>query len=155
PEKMPSGPARIMAPRETVRRLIGQTPLPDGGPSKFPSLYRQDRREWAQFDGSVRDPLTRNSIAALGVGATLQNLKVRDILETIKQSYHFISTLEGPRFTDTFPGVAIDTQRAARGQETYARHCANCHGAPGTSQGEWIPGARQGAIILPDEIGTD
>jgi hypothetical protein len=79
-ELFPSGPARIMAMRETVRRLTDQTPIPDGGPSKLPCLYEEGRREWAQFDGSVRDPYTRNSIAAMGVGATAQSKFVSDAL---------------------------------------------------------------------------
>jgi hypothetical protein len=157
PELFVSGPVRIMAPRETVRRLLDQTPNPDGGPSKLPCLYQQEQREWAQFDGSVRDPLTRNSLAAMGVGATAENLRVPDILETMRQSYEYVKTLNGPRFLDVLhgPDAIIDTTRANRGREVYRRYCGDCHGWPGSSPGEWVRGERLGEVIPVEEIGTD
>ncbi|HTQ58556.1 MAG TPA: hypothetical protein VMI94_29040 [Bryobacteraceae bacterium] len=151
----PSGPARIMAVRETVRRLVDQTPIPDGGPSKLPCLYQEERREWAQFDGSVRDPYTRNSIAAMGVGATAQNLRKAPMLDTIRQSYTYVASLDGPKYRDVFPGHSIDRTAAERGFETYRTYCGDCHGWPGATRGTWVNGERQGQIISLDEIGTD
>lgn len=157
PTLFTSGPGRIMAPRETVRRLVGQTPIPDGGPSKLPDLYRQDRREWAQFDGSVRDVLTRNSLAALGVGATIENLRSPQMLATMRRSYEYVKTLSGPSFSSVFSGPEAipDRARAARGKVTYDSHCSVCHGGPGMTAGEWAHGSRLGTVISVAEIGTD
>jgi mono/diheme cytochrome c family protein len=152
---MPSGPGRNQPMKETMRFLVRRTPIPDGGSSKIPSLYRQERRVWAQFDGSVRDPLTRNSLAALGVGASLQNLRVPLMLNTLRQTYEYVKDLDPPRFTDVFPEARIDSARAAKGRVAYATYCASCHGQPGDKPGTWVKGARQGAVSSIAEVGTD
>jgi len=58
-EFMPSGPGRILAARDAITRLKNEMRIRMAGPSKLPNLYMQSRRDWAQFDGSVRNPLTR------------------------------------------------------------------------------------------------
>lgn len=154
---LPSGPGRNQPMKETIRFLVHRTPIPDGGSSKIPSLYRQDRREWAQYDGSVRDPFTRNSLAALGVGASLENLRRPLMLNTIRETYTYLKALEPPRYVNVFrdQGVTVDSARAARGRVAYGTYCASCHGAPGDRPGEWIRGARQGQISAVAEVGTD
>ena len=154
---LPSGPGRNQPMRETVRFLMNVTPLPDGGASKIPCLYEESRREWAQYDGSVRDPVTRNSLAALGVGATIYNLRVGGILNTLRYSYQYISSLAGPRYSEVFAGSAppIDAARAQRGRAVYAEYCIACHGAPGSAPGTWVRGSRQGQVIPQTEVGTD
>ncbi len=154
---LPSGPGRNQPMRETVRFLLNMTPLPDGGSSKIPCLYEEYRREWAQYDGSIRDPVTRNSLAALGVGATIYNLRVTGILNTLRNSYDYIANLAGPKYSDVFEGQAppIDAPRARRGRAVYARYCLECHGAPGSAPGTWVAGRRQGQVIPQAEVGTD
>jgi len=152
---MPIGPGREDAIEETIRFLLDETPIPTGGASKIPSLYEQERREWEEYDGSVRDPLTRNSLAALGVGATVQSLSRPGILHTIEQAYTFVKTLAAPRYTDVNAGdgAVIDQARAGRGQVVYQQYCAGCHGSPDGNQ--WAKGPRQGQVIPVSEIGTD
>jgi mono/diheme cytochrome c family protein len=156
----PSGPGRNQPMKETVRFLIHQTPVPDGGSSKIPCLYEQKHRDWAQFDGALRDPITRNSLAALGVGASIYNLRVSGILNTMRQSYVYIRTLAGPTYTEVFQdqgahGAMVDAGRISRGRETYQRRCGDCHGWPGPGPGEWIQGKRQGQVVAAGELGTD
>jgi mono/diheme cytochrome c family protein len=156
PDLFPAGPGRNQPMLETVRFLIHRTPKPDGGSSKIPSLYGQAHREWAQFDGSLRDPLTRNSLAALGVGASIQNLQAPIIARTVRETYSFVKNLEGPRYVDVFPAyAALDMTRVSRGRAVYQNYCADCHGAPGQKPGEWTKGRRQGDVIAAEEIGTD
>jgi mono/diheme cytochrome c family protein len=158
PSIMTSGPGRNQPMKETVRFLLHRTPTPDGGSSKIPSLYHQDRREWAQYDGSVRDPSTRNSLAALGVGASIQNLRLPLMLHTLRQTTEYVRTLEAPRYADVFrddPRAGIDPARAARGKDAYHRYCATCHGSPGEQPGSWMAGPRQGEVIRVSEVGTD
>ena len=152
---MPSGPGRNQPMLETVRFLIHETPMPNGGASKIPCLYQQQRRLRAQFDGSVGDPLTRNSLAALGVGASVYNLKVPGILGTMQQSYIFVKTLDGPRYADLngADAHAPDQARVQRGHDAYVQYCSSCHGWP---QGDnWTTGSRQGQVIPQSEVGTD
>lgn len=151
---MPSGPGRNQPMKETMRFLIDRTPWPDGGSSQIPSLYHQERRDWAQYDGSLRDPLTRNSLAALGVGASVYNLRKPGILHTLQQTYQYLKRLEGPTYGEVFPDHKIDAAQAARGREIYIQHCSDCHGWPG-GPGEWIKGKRQGEVVPPEEVGTD
>ena len=153
---LPSGPGRNQPMKETMRFLIDRTPFPDGGSSQIPSLYHQERRDWAQYDGSVRDPLTRNSLAALGVGASVYNLRTPGILHTVQQTYQYLKPLEGPKYTEVFKdqNVRIDAKRAERGRVAYIRYCGDCHGWPG-APGAWIKGKRQGEVVPPKEIGTD
>jgi hypothetical protein len=152
---MGSGPARNEPIKETVRFLIDETPAPDGGYSKIPCLYRQDRREWAQYDGSVHDPLTRNALAALGVGASVYNLRMPGILHTIQETYLFVSALEGPHYADlvTDREGAVDTERAQRGRQVYQQYCSDCHGGPEGS--DWAKGKREEQVIPASEVGTD
>jgi hypothetical protein len=152
---MTSGPGRNQPMKETVRFLIDETPTPDGGSSKIPSLYEQHQRDWAQYDGSLRDPITRNALAALGVGASVYNLRVPGILETLNQSYIYIRDLQGPAYSEIFKDQPIDHTRAGRGQNVYMRYCSDCHGWPGAQPGEWIKGKRQNQVTPIDEIGTD
>jgi hypothetical protein len=129
---------------ETVRFLIHETPVPNGGASKIPCPYQQQRRLRAQFDGSVGNPLTRNSLAALGVGASVYNLRVSGILGTMQQSYVFVKTLDGPRYADlNGPDAhAPDQARVQRGHDAYMQYCSSCHGWP---EGEnWTTGSIAG-----------
>jgi len=151
---LPSGPGRNQPMKETMRFLIDRTPFPDGGSSQIPSLYHQERRDWAQYDGSVRDPLTRNSLAALGVGASIYNLRRPGILHTLEQTYQYLKRLEGPKYSEVFPDQQIDAAQAERGRKVYMQHCGDCHGWPG-GNGEWVKGGRQGEVVPPEEIGTD
>jgi len=152
---LPSGPGRNQPMKETVRFLLGRTPYPDGGSSKIPCLYRQNARRWAQFDGSLGDPITRNSLAALGVGASLQNLRTPGILATLHEAYKFVDRLEGPKYSEVFRDVSVDAARSERGRGVYARYCGECHGWPGAAPGDWVRGKRLGQVVPVDEIGTD
>src|SRR5205085_4816405 len=91
PRFFPAGPGRNEPMKETVRFLINQTPEPNGGASKIPALYRQEDRHWAQFDGALHDPVTRNSLAALGVGASLDNLSRGGSLHTLQHTATYLA----------------------------------------------------------------
>jgi processive rubber oxygenase RoxA-like protein len=150
-----AGPARNEPMKESVRFLMQRTPWPDGGPSKIPGVFMQNRREWAQFDGSLGDPLTRNSLAALGVGSSLNGLRQPGIYETIVRTSQFVATLPGPKFTELFPAARLDEARVRRGQAVYGRYCETCHGHPDPANGGWVKGKRQGDITPVREVGTD
>jgi hypothetical protein len=150
-----AGPARNEPMKETVRFLLNRTPFPDGGPSKIPSVFMQEWRPWAQFDGSLGDPMTRNSLAALGVGSTLNGLRQPEIYDTVVRTSTYVATLAGPKFADIFPKEPLDAARIRRGADVYAEHCNSCHGKPTPDGRGWIEGPRQGQIVPVREVGTD
>jgi RoxA-like, cytochrome c-like len=152
-ELLPGGPGRVMATRDAIKRLKHEIPEQDGGPSKLPVLYHQGREEWAQFDGSVRNPLTRNAISALSVGATPQNLATPGILATMEKASAYERSLQGPNPKDVFPQV--DQNSVAEGRKLYTEACAKCHGSPDEATGDWKTGERLGQAIPLAEIGTD
>lgn len=153
----PSGPSRNQPMRESVRFLLNRTPTPDGGSSKIPPLYMQEHRKWAQFDGSLGDPQTRNSLAALGVGANLENLRTAGILRTIRETSSYVAKLPGPSYLEVFKdlGVTINKQSAARGEEVYMQYCMDCHGRPDPQSGSWIHGKRHNEVVPVVELKTD
>jgi hypothetical protein len=150
---VPNGPGRTQAFRELARLILARPAADDRAYSKLPSVFRQSDREWAQYDGSVRDPVLRSVSASLAAGATVESLSRPEVAEDVRGSVAYVNELAGPRFQDVFPGVAIDADRAARGRVVYAKYCASCHGSPDGSR--WAPGARHGEIVTPEEIGTD
>jgi hypothetical protein len=150
-----AGPARNEPMKETVRFLIHRTPWPDGGPSKIPSVFMQNLRQWAQFDGSLGDPMTRNSLAALGVGSTLNGLRQPEIYETVVRTSKYVATLPGPKFSEVFPNIVLDQARLTRGATVYHQYCESCHGHPDPGGSGWVKGKRQGDIVSVREVGTD
>ena len=86
----------------------------DHGYCKLPALYEQKDRDWGQFDGSVKNRLTRSVLAAIAIGATMQNLSIPEISNNVEQSIDFTLDLKGPKFTDVFPDQKLDPQRFAR-----------------------------------------
>ena len=152
---MLNGPGRTQPFRELVRLVLNRPAAHDHAFTKLPVLYHQERREWAQTDGSVRGPLNRSVAAALAAGSTMDNLVVEGIAHNVTQSNTFIADHDGPRWEDVFPDHPIDRAAAERGRAVYERHCDTCHGRPGDAPGTWVDGARQGEVVPLDEIGTD
>jgi hypothetical protein len=156
PEYMPNGPSRTQPFRNLVRNVLDLPAATDRGFCKFPSLYEQRNREWGQFDGSVRDKLTRSVMAAIAVGATLDNLPMPAIGGSVQEAINYTLTLRGPRYADVFPGAHLEPARVERGRAVYMKSCSSCHGwrDPGNDT-VWHKGVRQGDVVPLAEIGTD
>ena len=152
---MVNGPSRTQAFRELVRFYMDRPAAQDWSYSKLPPIYHQDRRDWAQNDGSVRSALTRSVLAALAAGATVDNLVVPGILSDALAAVDYSLELAGPRWEDVFPEHPIDQEKAARGWQVYETHCDACHGHPDPQTGDWIRGSRQEEVVPAEDIGTD
>ena len=156
-ELFKSGPSRNQPMMETIRFLLKDTPEPDGGYAKIPSLYMQEHRKWAHYDGTIGDVQTRNALAALGVGANIENLRVPGILKTIAMTTKYVAQLEGPKYEDLFEtkGFSIDKARAENGSKVYIQYCKDCHGAPSPDKSNWINGKRHSEVVTTKELQTD
>jgi mono/diheme cytochrome c family protein len=82
------------------------------------SIWRQDKRKLAQWDGSIQAKLIRNLGAELGVigSPALVNLDNARLLTP------FAASMPAP----VYP-FAVDLAKAARGQRIYEQTCAVCH----------------------------
>jgi mono/diheme cytochrome c family protein len=99
--------------------ISGAHPLA-AAPVDLPTVWRQNTREYAQFDGSIRDPLFRNLAASFGVGGVAADVNV---VNAYKVS-DLVMELPQPKFP-----FAIDQVKAARGAQHFAKYCAACHGS--------------------------
>src|SRR5579875_1204823 len=147
PDDMPNGPSRTQPFRNLVRNVMDRPAMLDRGYCKLPTLYQQKDRTWGQFDGSVRDKLTRSVLAAMAIGASMQQLAMPEISNNVKQSINYTLDLKAPAFTTAFPDQKIDPERAARGAQVYAAHCDSCHGHPAPDGNGWVNGAQTDVVM--------
>lgn len=152
---MGTGPSRTQPFRNLVRIVMDRPAATDRAYAKIPTVYEEGNRPWAQFDGSVRNPVIRSSLAALSSGATVENLALPEISNNITQSTAYTINLRGPQYSEVFPQENIDPEKVARGREVYQQSCRTCHGERDQASQQWIPGQLQGQIAPVEEIGTD
>ena len=151
---MPNGPSRTQPFRNLVRNIMNRPALLDHGYCKIPALFEQEHRDWGQFDGSVHNRLTRSVLAALAVGATMNNLILPDISSSVTNAIDYSMKLQAPKFADIFPDAPPDGKKAELGKAVYMTHCDSCHGHREGASG-WVQGARHDEVIPANLIGTD
>jgi cytochrome c5 len=135
-------------------------------PVDFPYLWNIWNLNWVQYNGAVRQPMSRNIGEALGVGATTHfidpgtgslspeperwraSIPVRN-LHTLEK---LLESLQPPQWPEAVLGP-VDRVQAARGAQLFAENCAMCHGIraiAGSKSEEWS------VRVLPlTVIGTD
>jgi hypothetical protein len=153
-ELMPNGPSRTQPFRNLVRNVMNRPAMLDHGYCKLPTLFGQQDRTWGQFDGSVHDRLTRSVLAAIAVGATMDNLSMPEISNNVEQSIKYTLDLRAPAFMAVFPDQKLDSQKVARGAKVYAAYCDSCHGHP-DADGKWLRGSQQDVVIPYEKLGVD
>ncbi|MBE9035099.1 c-type cytochrome [aff. Roholtiella sp. LEGE 12411] len=151
----PIGPARTQPFKELVHFVMDRPAASDKSYSKLPSLYEQENREWAQYDGSVRDRLSRSVLAALAAGATPNNLVVPEISHNVTQAIEYTRGLQGPKYAEVFKDLKLDPQKIERGHAIFQQSCATCHGDRNSEDNTWVKGELQGLITPIEEIQTD
>ncbi|MFQ4146003.1 hypothetical protein [Chlorogloeopsis sp. ULAP02] len=155
PHLEPNGPGRTQPFRELVRFVMDRPGASDRSFSKLPSLYEQKNREWVQYDGSVRDRLSRSVLAAIAAGANPNNLLVPEISHNAVQAIEYTLDLKGPKYTEVFKDIKLDPQKVERGRAVYMQNCSTCHGYRNSKDDSWIKGEVQGLITPIAEIQTD
>ncbi len=89
-------------------------------PVDLPTVWRQNTREYAQYDGSIRDPLFRNLAASFGVGGVAEDVNVVNAY----QVSDLVMKLPAPRYP-----FSIDQAKAKEGEKHFAKYCSSCHGS--------------------------
>jgi mono/diheme cytochrome c family protein len=164
----PAGAGRLDAHGEGLNQLLAY-PLneprnyaPRSAPVRYPPLWDTPRLSWVLYNGSIRQPLTRNLVEALGVQAPIRhdatmigpNVTHAIAMDNVVWGQRALMDLRSPRWPDTI-FQAPDPKLVARGASVYAQACINCHEpAPAAA----APGAcDEIPIKLYDlkEIGTD
>lgn len=125
-------------------------------PVSFPPIWTVPWFRWAQYDGSIEQPLIRNAGEALGVAALINlspdnpanglfrsSVNVENLVsieEMLRGPDPFAQTpkrfggLKSPQWPSAIfpddPAWKIDDARVERGRKIYAEICAECHLGP-------------------------
>lgn len=114
---------------------------PVTAPVSYPPLWTVPWFDWAQYNGSIRQPMVRNVGEALGVNALLNltdkaklfdssvNIPNLVKIEELLQGTEKLQGLTAPQY----PG-GIDTQKAQHGKMLYTELCQSCHLPPVNSK---------------------
>lgn len=158
----PAGPGRTRPFRSVVRVTLALPGVENMAFSKIPAVFEQrsDLRPRSQYDGSIRDTVTRSFIAAYASGATPTALAKPEVARSIRQAAAFTETLgieqPLPVFAARFPALAPDPEALAAGRAIYRQYCMACHGDRNPETGAWVAeGARLHEVMTVEEIGTD
>lgn len=82
------------------------------------SVWGQDKRVFAQWDGNLKNKLTRNLGAELGVAGDPRVVNFANGLATTS----FVDKLPAPSYP-----FKVDLRKAAEGRAVYEQACASCH----------------------------
>jgi cytochrome c5 len=157
PEVTPTGPTRTRPFQTLIRRVLDRPGSNMAVYTKIATVFSEDMRPRAQFDGSISDFYARSSLAAFAAGATITNMANPEIADDIRKATDFTMTLRPPRFEDLFPAVAATRDPAAveRGHAVYTQYCAGCHGDRDAATGTWVDGPKTGQVIPVSALKTD
>lgn len=155
-----AGPFRLMTDPSDIGETRNYAHLT--APVRYPALWDTPRFSWVLYNASIRQPLTRNIVEALGVLAPIKHdatMITPDVMhgvqmENVVWGQRKLMDLRSPRWPEAILG-GVDQKRALRGQLVYASACANCHEAAPV---EVAPGACseiQVPLVDLRKIGTD
>jgi len=128
--------------------------VPIDAPVTYPHIWTASWFNWVQYDGSIMQPLVRNSGEAMGVNANLDTSatvgdKRFSSAIPLNNLWWIEAALSGdaplpkrqftgllsPKWPDSFP--AIDQQKATQGAALYQKICQGCHLPPLNSDEIW------------------
>jgi hypothetical protein len=164
--------------REALRDRIFNRP---NAPASYPFLWDVPQHDYVQWNGigvnAGVGPLGRNTGEVIGVFATLDWAQKKDWtissviggqgfgkthvsfqssadLHNLRALEDRLSSLESPQWKDA--GLPpIDQARHARGEELFAKHCAECHAVIDRSSPDRRIVAHMDKISGPGGVGTD
>ncbi|WP_192360357.1 hypothetical protein [Mesorhizobium mediterraneum] len=93
PRITPTGPTRTQPFRTLVRTVLKRPGNDMPVYTKIATVFSEDMRKRAQFDGTIADLYARSSLAALAAGATITNMALPEIANNIRMASDYTSTL--------------------------------------------------------------
>jgi hypothetical protein len=169
----PAGFGRLDAHERGVNLFLGaplketKNYVPETAPVRFPAMWDTPYFDWVLYNASIRQPLTRNIIEALGVQApiahdTILQPRITHSLhvDNIVSGQRALRDLKSPVWPEAIFGP-IDAVKAARGKLVYDRTCASCHQVINrlTHSPQTGPVGTPGELTIPTfefaKIGTD
>ena len=142
--------------------------VPETAPVSFPAIWDTPYFDWVLYNASVRQPLARNVVEALGVQAPIDHSTVftdRLVhgvnLDNIAAGQKAMMDMTSPLWPEEILGP-IDQALAAQGATIYQGQCGECHAlidrVEHAPPGGYVEGADH-RIAIPtfplDAIGTD
>jgi hypothetical protein len=107
--------------------------VPTTAPVRYPALWDTPYFDWVLFNASIRQPLARNVIEALGVQAPIDPTTMLSdhivhgvLMDNVVSIHGALTKLESPHWPETLLGT-IDLDKARRGEAIYGQTCAGCH----------------------------
>jgi mono/diheme cytochrome c family protein len=107
--------------------------VPTTAPVSYPALWDTPYMDWVLYNASIREPLARNVIEALGVQApidpqTMLSDKIVHgvLMDNVVAIHRSLTKLESPRWPEDLLG-RIDLDKARQGEAIYRQNCAGCH----------------------------
>jgi hypothetical protein len=142
--------------------------MPTTAPVRYPMVWDTPYFDWVLYNASIRQPMARNVIEDLGVGApivlqTALSSKVKHgiLIENLVAMHRLLRKLQSPAWPEQILGP-IDRPIADRGQQIFERECKACHVPinPGTHRPNSIsedvpPPTIKVKLVDLDAIGTD
>jgi hypothetical protein len=137
---------------------------PTTAPVSFPALWDTPYMDWVLYNNSVRQPLARSVVEAVGVGAPLDLstmnapvLQHNVQMDNLVDIQLWLQELRSPQWPEAVLGE-IDRDLAAQGEALYGANCAGCHQLIDRAARDASCAARTEFTIpsFPvDQIGTD
>ncbi|WP_141733765.1 hypothetical protein [Oligoflexus tunisiensis] len=110
-------PTEVLAdPAVGLKKYFPTTP----GIGDIMSVWRQDQRAFAQWDGNLKNKLTRNLGAEIGIAGEAKSVNFPNAVATTA----FVDKLPAPAYP-----FKVDLRKASEGRAIYEQACASCHEA--------------------------
>jgi hypothetical protein len=118
----------LAAPLGEVRNYI-----PTTAPVRYPMLWDTPYFDWVLYNASIRQPMARNIIEDLGVGAPVDPATFLKgpvnhavLIDNLVRVHRVLKRLQSPQWPETILG-SIDRTLAERGRPIFVQLCASCH----------------------------
>jgi hypothetical protein len=142
--------------------------VPTTAPVRYPMVWDTPYFDWVLYNASIRQPMARNVIEDLGVGApvlssTFLNGDVQHgvIMDNLTQIHRMLEKLQSPVWPEAILGT-IDRPLADQGRAIFEQRCAECHQPvdrathrPASVAADTPPPTITVGVVSLENVGTD